>query len=502
MNIADRSSLLVDTVTDMSGSLQHMDINIKCRRQSYVKQDIMLTSLHSSCGTLSTSLQESKGCEEAEEHTWLSCRVVMHDLQDTGGRDDDLELCNRDYEAPDAISTRTRQRQRRSELLSRVVVHDHQKARDVYQPVETECQATVTSAKGVCQSSSMKYHAVNDQSQQSTAYTAICTDSHPSSEPMIKSPLSAGTTYRLLGRSGKRRSGTFQHRGHDHSLQPCDGDCKVTNDHLKVQPVLLDCQLHRRTGIEDRTTRTSATKARRSSSRKRHAVDDQSQQSNCEAHNTVSKEIEQGQRHSELSSGEVTYDCQKARDVHLDRRLCQHAETEDHTTVTPAKQARHSSSRKLCAVSDQNQRNDDLELCNRDYEAPDAISTRTRQRQRCSELLSGVVVHDHQKARDVYQPVETEYQAVSADLYPSCEEPMIKNPASAGCIVRSPGRISKHRPGARQQSVSYSSQYCFIYLHLMYVVYSYNQATGYASRHIWCLSQARINCEGCARKGI
>ena len=29
-----------------------------------------------------------------------------------------------------------------------------------------------------------------------------------------------------------------------------------------------------------------------------------------------------------------------------------------------------------------------------------------------------------------------------------------------------------------------------------------NQAIGYASQHIWCLSQARINWEGCVRKGI
>jgi len=29
-----------------------------------------------------------------------------------------------------------------------------------------------------------------------------------------------------------------------------------------------------------------------------------------------------------------------------------------------------------------------------------------------------------------------------------------------------------------------------------------NQATGYASQHIWCLSQARINWEDCGRKGI
>jgi len=29
-----------------------------------------------------------------------------------------------------------------------------------------------------------------------------------------------------------------------------------------------------------------------------------------------------------------------------------------------------------------------------------------------------------------------------------------------------------------------------------------NQATGYASQHIWYLSQARINWEGCVRKGI
>ena len=28
------------------------------------------------------------------------------------------------------------------------------------------------------------------------------------------------------------------------------------------------------------------------------------------------------------------------------------------------------------------------------------------------------------------------------------------------------------------------------------------KATGYASQHIWCLSQARINWEGCVRKGI
>ena len=31
---------------------------------------------------------------------------------------------------------------------------------------------------------------------------------------------------------------------------------------------------------------------------------------------------------------------------------------------------------------------------------------------------------------------------------------------------------------------------------------SLNQATGYASQHIWCLSQARIKWEGCSRKGI
>jgi len=30
----------------------------------------------------------------------------------------------------------------------------------------------------------------------------------------------------------------------------------------------------------------------------------------------------------------------------------------------------------------------------------------------------------------------------------------------------------------------------------------YDQATGYASQHIWCLSQAKINWEGCGRKGI
>jgi len=37
---------------------------------------------------------------------------------------------------------------------------------------------------------------------------------------------------------------------------------------------------------------------------------------------------------------------------------------------------------------------------------------------------------------------------------------------------------------------------------LLAIITLLNQATGYASQHIWCLSQARINWEGCARKGI
>jgi len=34
------------------------------------------------------------------------------------------------------------------------------------------------------------------------------------------------------------------------------------------------------------------------------------------------------------------------------------------------------------------------------------------------------------------------------------------------------------------------------------LIAAYNQANGYANHHIWCLFQAMINCEGCARKGI
>ena len=34
------------------------------------------------------------------------------------------------------------------------------------------------------------------------------------------------------------------------------------------------------------------------------------------------------------------------------------------------------------------------------------------------------------------------------------------------------------------------------------VVLCSNHAIGYASQHIWCLSQARIKREGCGRKGI
>jgi len=47
----------------------------------------------------------------------------------------------------------------------------------------------------------------------------------------------------------------------------------------------------------------------------------------------------------------------------------------------------------------------------------------------------------------------------------------------------------------------------FVWLHgyvgcNKYVVILTNQASRYAIQHIWCLSQARINWEGCGRKGI
>jgi len=41
-----------------------------------------------------------------------------------------------------------------------------------------------------------------------------------------------------------------------------------------------------------------------------------------------------------------------------------------------------------------------------------------------------------------------------------------------------------------------------VFFHHLFFILSFNQATGYASQHIWCLSQARINWKGCARKGI
>jgi len=37
---------------------------------------------------------------------------------------------------------------------------------------------------------------------------------------------------------------------------------------------------------------------------------------------------------------------------------------------------------------------------------------------------------------------------------------------------------------------------------ILFSIIIWYQATGYASQHIWCLSQARINWEGCARQGI
>jgi len=71
---------------------------------------------------------------------------------------------------------------------------------------------------------------------------------------------------------------------------------------------------------------------------------------------------------------------------------------------------------------------------------------------------------------------------------------------------------------SRQLDFIIGTRYCFLdfsrprllcipyckYVFCFYLInpYFWNQATGYASQHIWCLSQARINWEGCARKGI
>jgi len=41
-----------------------------------------------------------------------------------------------------------------------------------------------------------------------------------------------------------------------------------------------------------------------------------------------------------------------------------------------------------------------------------------------------------------------------------------------------------------------------IFIASSYCVLLVFNTTGYASQHIWCLSQARINWEGCVRKGI
>jgi len=42
----------------------------------------------------------------------------------------------------------------------------------------------------------------------------------------------------------------------------------------------------------------------------------------------------------------------------------------------------------------------------------------------------------------------------------------------------------------------------FVDIFFIYLMIKFNQAIRYASQHIWYLFQARINWEGCARKGI
>jgi len=273
---------------DMPRTQQHMDISRKRRRQSSAKQDTMRRPLRSSCGTLSTSLQESKGWEQ-EEQTQLSHRVTLSDLQQPTGRDDDLGTCESDAEAQEAVAKRTRQAQRRSEVDCEVVTHDCKRVRDDHikcqrhQSAEAKDQATVTLARRARQSGSMKHDAFHDLSQQSTAYIAC--HLHASSDLMTKNLL-LGMRNRLPGRVGKRRSGTTtQFSGDDHNLQHFYFDCA--------------------------------------------------------AHNAVSEHPQQGERCLDLLPGDImAYDHQKeARDLEYQ---CHHiAESEDQTT--PLKRACHSS---------------------------------------------------------------------------------------------------------------------------------------------------------------
>jgi len=46
------------------------------------------------------------------------------------------------------------------------------------------------------------------------------------------------------------------------------------------------------------------------------------------------------------------------------------------------------------------------------------------------------------------------------------------------------------------------SYFIFILCRVPYFIWSFMLSSGYAIQHIWCLSQARINWQGCSRNGI
>jgi len=58
--------------------------------------------------------------------------------------------------------------------------------------------------------------------------------------------------------------------------------------------------------------------------------------------------------------------------------------------------------------------------------------------------------------------------------------------------------LASHLAVAGDMTICFPLQYFFI----IGLGLKVNHATGYAHQHIWCLSQAGINWEGCARKGI
>jgi len=181
----------------------------KRSRRSTVEQNHGKTVSRSSSRAKSNIVQQSGSLEQADGQL----KVTSGDESQHMGHDRDLELYDTDFKGHDVIAKRTR----RSSMLDRHVRHssgsascDQEKPKDDNLNYKHHLVKNAVLAKRARLS---RRHAAYRRSHQRDADTDLSTDTctvSTSDEPMTQRPVLVGTSVRLPGRVGKRKSAVQQ----------------------------------------------------------------------------------------------------------------------------------------------------------------------------------------------------------------------------------------------------------------------------------------------------